>query len=125
MKQIFGICGSLILIIGVFAPVISLPSIGILDYFRGGSADGIVIMVLGGISLLLTLSRVYRGLWFTGLSALVVIVFTLSNFHTVALEKFPHTEPQWDSGGIVLFVGVASLFLAAGLRLGGENGNWS
>jgi hypothetical protein len=80
--QISGILGSVILFLGVFVPIVYIPIVGNLNYFQNGRGDGVIILVLALISLMLALTKRYRGLWFTGLGSLAVMVFTFINFHT-------------------------------------------
>jgi len=56
-RMILGITGSLVLVLGVFSPLISFPIVGSLDYFQNGHGDGVIILVLAGLSLLLSASR--------------------------------------------------------------------
>lgn len=79
-RQLFGIIGSILLFIGVFTPLISLPFVGSINYFQNGRGDGVIIFVLAVISLFMTLARKYGGLWITGFGSLAVMTFTFVNF---------------------------------------------
>jgi len=79
-KQLLGLTGSFILFIGVFAPIVSVPIIGNLNYFQNGKGDGTIIIILAVISLILTLSKKYNWLWVTGFGSLGVLAFTFINF---------------------------------------------
>lgn len=57
-RQVFGLIGSILLFIGVFTPIISIPIVGNMDYFQNGKGDGTIVLVLAVISLLLAI-RVY------------------------------------------------------------------
>ena len=81
-KQMLGLIGSVVLFIGVFAPIVSVPIMGNINYFQNGQGDGMIILVLAAISLILVLMEKYKALWFTGSASLAVMLFTLVNFQT-------------------------------------------
>jgi hypothetical protein len=75
-KQLLGIIGSLILFVGVFAPVVSMPIIGGTNFFQNNKIEGTLILILAAGSFVLTLARLYKGLWFTGIGGFAVTVFS-------------------------------------------------
>jgi Holliday junction resolvasome RuvABC ATP-dependent DNA helicase subunit len=75
-RQVVGLTGALVLFIGVFAPIVSVPTVGYINYFQNEKGDGVVILGLAVISFVLLLAKRYRGLWFTGLASLGVLAFT-------------------------------------------------
>src|SRR5262250_291432 len=75
-RQVVGLTGALVLFIGVFTPIVSVPTVGYINYIENEKIDGVVILGLAIISFLLLLARKYRGLWFTGLASLGVLLFT-------------------------------------------------
>ena len=79
-KQMLGLIGSIVLFVGVFAPIMSIPIIGNMNYFQNGKGDGTIILVLAVVSLILVLSKKFKGLWFTGLGSMTVMAFTFINF---------------------------------------------
>jgi hypothetical protein len=79
-KLWLGIAGSVVLFVGVFSPIISFPIIGHVNLFQNGSGSGIVVLALAGVSFVLTLMRVFSGLWFTGLASLAIMGITFVNF---------------------------------------------
>ena len=79
-RQILGIVGSIVLFVGVFVPIVSLPIVGSMNYFQNGNSNGIILLGMAGVSLLATFGKVYRYLWFTGLCSLAVMGFTFYNF---------------------------------------------
>jgi RNase P subunit RPR2 len=93
-KQMLGLIGSLILFVGVFTPIISLPIVGSVNYFQNGKGDGVIILALAIASLILTLTKRYRGLWFTGMGTLSVMVFTFVNFQMRMSEMQTQMESQ-------------------------------
>lgn len=89
-----GLIGSLILFVGVFTPIISLPLVGSMNYFQNGKGDGVIILALAIVSLILTLTKRYRGLWFTGIGSLAVMAFTFINFQMRMTEMQSQMETQ-------------------------------
>jgi hypothetical protein len=80
IKQLLGILGSLFLYIGVFSPIVYIPIVGDQNYFQNGKGDGVILLVISTVSLILTLTRVYKGLWLTGLGSFAVLIFTFVKF---------------------------------------------
>jgi len=81
-KQLLGLIGSIILFVGVFAPIVSVPIMGNMNYFQNGKGDGVIVMVLAVASLVLVMTKNYKGLWFTGLGSFGVMLFTFINFQS-------------------------------------------
>lgn len=86
---ILGIVGSLVLILGVFSPLIRLPvspfasaPAETINYFNNGKGDGVIVLILAMISLLLSVTRLHQGLWVTGLACAAVIGSDLMSFQT-------------------------------------------
>lgn len=129
-KQILGLMGSIILFVGVFTPLVSLPFVGTVNYFANGKGDGTIVLVFAVISLILVLIKKYKGLWLTGLGSLVMIAYTFINLQTrmasvreemqKSLEGNPFAglgdlalqsvQMQW--GWAILIVGVGSILSA-------------
>ena len=80
IKQLLGLIGSIVLFIGVFTPIVSVPIIGSMNYFQNGKGDGTLILILAVVSFVLVLTKKYKGLWFTGVGSLAVMAFTFINF---------------------------------------------
>ncbi len=93
-KQMLGLVGSLVLFVGVFTPIISLPFVGSVNYFQNGKGDGVIILALAIVSLILTITKRYRGLWFTGIGSLAVMIFTFVNFRMRMSEMQTQMESQ-------------------------------
>ena len=92
-KQILGLIGSIILFVGVFTPIVSIPIMGNMNYFQNGKGDGTIVLLLAVVSLILVLAKKYRGLWFTGLGSMAVMAFTFINFQM----KMSDTKTQMES----------------------------
>ena len=81
-KQLLGLIGSIVLFVGVFTPIVSVPIMGNMNYFQNGKGDGTIVLILAVISLVLVLVKKYKGLWFTGIGSLAVMLFTFINFQS-------------------------------------------
>lgn len=133
-KKQLGIAGSIILFIGVFMPIVSIPLMGNMNYFQNGKGDGAIVLVLAGISLILALAEKFKGLWFTGLGVLGIMLFSFTNFLSaisqtkadidlelagnpyrgladVAMQSI---QLQW--GWAVLIVGAGLIITSAGIK---------
>ncbi len=94
MKMWLGIVGSVVLFVGVFTPIISFPIVGNVNLFQNGNGVGVVVLALAGISLVLTLMKIYVGLWLTGLSSLAIMGMTFVNFHLVMAKAKSEMETE-------------------------------
>ena len=133
MNMLFGILGSLVLILGVFAPLVSVPIMGSMNYFQNGKGDGIVILALAGVALVLSLSRLYKALWLPFLGCAGMLTFTFVRFQQgmseartemkayladnpfAGLAELAMESVQLQWGFAVLIVGTVMLLIAAGL----------
>ncbi|HEY9825481.1 MAG TPA: pentapeptide repeat-containing protein [Stenomitos sp.] len=73
LAQILGILGSILLFLGAFAPVVTFPIIGSINFLKNGTGDGSILIALAIASVLLILKRMYQWVWLSGLGALAVI----------------------------------------------------
>ena len=86
IKQVLGFIGSIILFIGVFTPIVSVPIVGNINYFQNGQGDGIFLIILAAISFILSITKKYKGLWFTGVISLLMLISVLISFQTKIAE---------------------------------------
>jgi len=103
-EKTLGILGSILLLIGVFTPIISLPIIGNINYFHNGQGDGVILLVLSLISLVLVFRGEYKLLWWTGGSSFLVIIVGLIIFSTRIYQLQSNVEqelPDNAFGGLV------------------------
>ena len=130
-KKLLGIIGSIMLFIGVFLPIIHIPIMGDINYFRNGKGDGVIILIFSAISLFLVLSERFKMLWLTGLASIGVMLFTLYNFSSKISEAQTKMDAdlsgnpfrgladtamqsfQLEWGWAILFVGVGFIFASA------------
>ena len=87
--KLLGYSGSIVLELGVFAPLITIPPMGSINYFVNGRGDGVIVLCLAFLSVLLVAFGRFDFLWFTASGSLAVIVFT---FTTVRLFIWRATE---------------------------------
>ena len=133
-KQLFGIAGSVVLFVGVFTPIISVPIVGSVNYFQNGKGDGVIVLIFALISIGLVFAKKYGGLWVTGFGALAVMLFTFVNFQIrlsemkdemamklagnpfrgIADAAMQSIQLQW--GWAVLIVGACLLIAAAATK---------
>ena len=124
-----GIFGSILLFIGVFTPLVSLPIVGNINYFQNGKGDGVLILVLACMSLFLVLSKRFKGIYITSFLSVAILAFTffrfqwfMSNargemrkgdnpFKGLGETMLDTIQLQW--GWAILIIGVGLLFAAA------------
>jgi hypothetical protein len=81
-KKILGLIGAILLFLGVFMPIVSIPIMGNMNYFQNGKGDGVVIIILAIASVFWILLERYNALWFTGFASLGVLAFTFVTFQS-------------------------------------------
>ncbi len=136
MRQVIGLAGSLILFLGVFAPIVSLPIVGSMNYFQNGEGDGIILIAIAILSLGAVITKTYKGLWLTGLGALGLLAYTFIEFRSRMSEVESQMETQLAGnpfrgladmavqsvqlqwGWALLVVGAVLLLVAAGVGSG-------
>ncbi len=79
-RLLLGVVGSIVLFVGVFMPLFSVPIIGNVNYFQNGKGDGVVIIILAGVSLFLALTERFKALLITGILSLAMMAFTFFGF---------------------------------------------
>lgn len=80
VRQIVGIVGAIILFIGVFTPIVSVPIMGNMNYFQNGKGDGTIVLVLAVLSLIAVLIKKDVILFFTSIGCLGTLTFTFVHF---------------------------------------------
>ena len=130
-RQIVGLTGAFVLFIGVFTPIVSIPTVGYINYFQNERLDGVVILSIAVVSFVLLLTRKYQALWFTGCASLSVLLFTfiklqiriieikeklgaeLANKRSPGLADWAMRSVQIEWGWPVLTIGAAFILWAA------------
>jgi len=133
LRMSLGVIGSVLLVFGAFAPLISVPFVGSITYIMRGEGDGVIVVVLGLLSLVLAVAGQFNALWFTGLASLGLMAFTFYNvrsglddmresmaselagnpFRGLAEVAVEAVQFQWGWG--VLLVGAVLILVAAAL----------
>jgi hypothetical protein len=146
---VIGLIGSLLLFVGAFTPLISMPVVGSVTYFQNGRGDGVIMIVLSAISLAVVLMRRYQWLWFTGATALGVLSFTYLHlqaamtsaassmnsdlagnpFKGLGEAMIQSVQIQWGFAVLViaavLLVGSAAIPQRHPVELGVKDGRWN
>lgn len=97
---IVGLVGAGMLAVGVFTPVVSAPLVGSLHLFQNGLSIGGVVLALAVVSSILAFTRLFRGLWLTGLGTLGLLTYSLTHFFVgitharAAMQKAGADEPD-------------------------------
>lgn len=136
-KRILGIFGSILLLAGVFIPMIKVSIVGDVDYstsyFDQGKFEGLIVAALAVISLILAFTKRFWLLWLSGLASAGTMGYTfvqigkrissiLSKSQKVLGHRVTdsisdkiehHTHIQW--GLALLIIGVILIIVAAAL----------
>jgi hypothetical protein len=133
-QQKMAIFGLIATFIGLFLPIIHSPNMGNLnyiDYITEGEISGLIMLFLLGISLGLIIAQKYKGLLFTGVASICVVVFTLIQLQIlisnakrgiyaeistnpfIGLIDIYQDSFQLQWGLVVLFVGAVLLIVSA------------
>ena len=133
-KQLLGLIGSLVLIIGVFVPVVSMPIVGTMNAYSFERGDGKIVLVLAIISLVLVVIKKYKGLWFTGIASLIMSISTFIYIQSrvasvkaelqTSLSKHPFAglgesvvnSVQLEWGLAILFIGAVLIISAVAIK---------
>lgn len=123
-----GWIGTLLLFVGVFTPIVSVPFMGNVNYFRNGEGDGVLVLVFAGISAVLLLKEKFGGLYVTAGLSLAVMLFSFFNFQSSMSQA--RAEMERDLAGnpfrgladmavesVQLQWGWAVLLVGAGLQI--------
>jgi hypothetical protein len=133
-KQLLGFFGSLVIIIGVFAPVVSIPIIGSTNFYQNDKVEGILILILAAASVVLALRKIYKGLWFTGIGSFILSLISfirlqmklsdikskmgseLSGNPLKGLVDLAAQSVQLQWGWALLFAGAALIIAGAAIK---------
>ncbi len=81
-KQLLGLIGSIVLFVGVFTPIVSMPIVGNMNFFQNGEGIGVIVLILAVISFIMVLTKKYHGLLIIGLVNLGVLLGIFSDVHS-------------------------------------------
>jgi len=74
-QQLVGLVGSVVLLLGIFLPIVSMPIAGSISVFSSGRVDGYVLLGLTIISLILAFINNLKPLRITGGVSLLIVLF--------------------------------------------------
>lgn len=133
-RQTLAVTAGILLVFGVFTPIVSFPFVGDVDFFRAGYGDGYILLAMAGLSMALAVTGRWKQVLVPGLGALAVVLWTfLSVQGTVsqarsgapaALAGNPHEglaasvmqAIEWKWGWLLLFAGSGLLVYSAARR---------
>lgn len=140
-EQIFGYLGSLILLIGVFTPLIHLPIVGSITYVANGKGDGWFVFIFAVFAGALTFCRMYKWLLAPLVLTIGTCAFTffklrslISDFHDsttrelsgnpfAAIAQAMAASVQFEWGWGLLVLGIVCLSVAAVSPWFGDSGS--
>lgn len=134
-NKILGIVGSALLIVGIFLPVVSVMGLISLSYFDAIKASpvqawsGVLLLLLGIVSLLMALSNKTKALIATGLVSLLLLIldfFRLKNALSNAPAEAGDFADQMASAvsigwGFYLMALAAVILIVAGVMKSGPS----
>ena len=133
-RMLLAVTASLILVMGTFTPMVSVPFIGGIDYFRDGYGDGYILLIMAGLSAALAVTGRWKQVLVPALGSLAAILWTFLGVQdTIAqarsgapaeLTGNPHeglaasvmASIQWEWGWVLLFAGSGLLVYSAARR---------
>ena len=96
LRQLLGFGGALLLFIGVFTPIVSVPMMGNISYFNNGKGDGVILLILSILSIVILLLKKNSWLWATGCGSVSLLLFTFVNFHLKMSEAKASLDSQLE-----------------------------
>lgn len=79
-KQIIGIVGAALLVVGIFLPAIKIPFLGNTTYFENQEFESYAMVGMALLTMILIALKKDKGLWFTGLCSFGVLVYSYFQF---------------------------------------------
>ncbi|WP_416665997.1 type IV pilin-like G/H family protein [Egbenema bharatensis] len=83
LAQALGFAGIAITILGIFSPVMTAPIVGTLTYFRNGTTEAIVLLLLTAFSAVFLVKRYYSWLYGSSIWALFLVGGTFLHYQSV------------------------------------------
>lgn len=133
-RMLLAVTAAVVLVIGVFSPIVSFSFIGDIDYFREGYGDGYILLLMAFLSLALAITGRWKQVLIPALGSLAVILWTFLGVQDTitqaraggasALTGNPHEglaasvmqSIQWEWGWVLLFGGSGLLVYSATRR---------
>jgi hypothetical protein len=107
-RQVIGLIGSALLVLGSFAPVVRVPLGGAITYFKNGQGDGLFTLIAGMLAAVLILARFYTLLKVIGLGCALLVFYDLYKAVEVMAKVSDTLKDAPDTGlagSIVQIVG--------------------
>lgn len=76
-RQFLGIIGAILIIIGIFVPIMHVPIVGNIIFWDYEYHVGKILLIITAIALIMILLRQLQWLWFFGLTNLIIIIGSL------------------------------------------------
>lgn len=76
-KQTMAIVGSVLLFVGVFTPILSMPIVGNLNYFQNGKGDGVIILIFAAVGLYFAVKEQFKFVLYAGIFSLGLLASTM------------------------------------------------
>ena len=130
-RMLLAVTAAVVLIIGVFSPIVSFSFIGDVDYFREGYGDGYILLIMALLSLALAVTGRWKQVLIPALGSLAAILWTFLGVQDTItqartggaseLTGNPHEglaaavmqSIQWEWGWVLLFAGSGLLVYSA------------
>lgn len=132
-RMLLAITAAVVLLFGVFSPIVSFPFVGGVDYFRD-NGDGYIVLIMTGLALALAVTGRWKQVLAPALGSLAAIIWTfLSVQQTISqaragvaaeLAGNPHgglassvmQSIEWEWAWVLLFAGSGLLVYSAARR---------
>ncbi len=133
-RQTLAVTAAILLLVGIFSPIVSFSFVGDIDFFRSGYGDGYILLLMAASSLALAFTGRWKQVIVPALGSLAVVLWTfLGVQETISdarsggsptLAGNPHeglapatmASIQWEWGWILLFAGSGLLVYSAARR---------
>ncbi len=130
-RQTLAVIAAMLLLIGIFMPIVSFSFIGDVSFFRDGYGDGYILLIMAVLSVALAVTGRWKQVLVPALGSLAVVLWTFLGVQdtisearsggTAPLAGNPHeglapatmASIQWEWGWVLLFAGSGLLVYAA------------
>lgn len=107
---IIGFIGVVTTIFGIFSPIINLPIVGTLNYFKNGSEEAIVLIFLMALSTFFLIKKYYSWLWGSSLWSFLTVTITFWHYQVLLTEHKASADRELAGNP---FRGIADMAMAA------------
>ena len=132
--QLMGFVGVAITILGIFSPILTAPVVGTVNYFKNGSEEAIILIVLTALSTFLLAKKHYSWLYGSSVWAFLLVGGTFWYYQSLIADLKASTDRELAGnpfrgladmamaatglswGWVLLFLGTGLVVMAAYLR---------